>query len=111
MSAGIVKGFKDTTVFMEGEELCRKYFQTDRLMFGLSELAPGKTGDLDQGHAEADEVFFCMQGHVVCYFPEEDRYYELEKGQALLIPENMGHKLTNIGDETAIIVWACAPHP
>jgi mannose-6-phosphate isomerase-like protein (cupin superfamily) len=96
---------------MEGQELCRKYFQTDRLMFGLSELAPGITGELDPGHSEADEVFFCMQGHVLCYFPEEDKYYELERGQALLIPQKNGHKLTNIGEEKAIIIWACAPHP
>jgi len=111
MSAGIIKGFQEATVSMEGQELCRKYFQTDRLMFGLSELEPGKTGDLDPGHDEADEVFFCMQGRVSCYFPEEDKYYELERGQALLIPPKMGHKLTNTGEEKAIVIWACAPHP
>lgn len=111
MSRGIVKGFKDANVFMEGREVCRQYFQTDKITFGLSELAPGEIGDLDPGHSEADEVFFCMQGHVLCYFPEEDKYYELEKGDALLIPPGNGHKLFNMWDEKAIVIWACAPHP
>lgn len=111
MSKGIVKGPQQAKVFIEGEELCREYFKTDRLTFGMSELAPGKVGALDPGHAEADEVFFCMQGRVLCYFPEEDKYYELEKGDALLIPQGMGHKLFNMWDEKAIIIWACAPRP
>jgi len=111
MSRGIIKGFKDARTFMEGEEVCREYFKTDRITFGLSEIAPGKIGALDTGHAEADEVFFCMQGHVLCYFPEEDKYYELERGDALLIPQGVGHKLYNMWDEKAIVIWACAPHP
>jgi mannose-6-phosphate isomerase-like protein (cupin superfamily) len=110
MSNGEIKGFKDAKIFMDEEELCREYFKTDRLTFGLSELPVGAIGGLDPGHAEADEVFFCMQGHVLCYFPEEDKYYELEKGDALLIPQGNGHKLFNIGDEKAIITWSCAPH-
>ncbi len=111
MSRGIVKGFKDARTFMEGDEVCREYFQTERITFGMSELAPGKIGELDPGHSEADEVFFCMQGHVLCYFPEEDKYYELEKGDALLIPQGVGHKLFNMWDEKAIVIWACAPRP
>ena len=110
MSKGIIKGFKDARTFMDGAEMCREYFITDRITFGLSELPPGAVGGLDPGHAEADEVFFCMQGRVLCYFPEEDKYYELERGDALLIPQGIGHKLFNNWDEKAIVVWACAPH-
>lgn len=50
-----------------------------------------------------------MQGHVLCYFPEDDTYYELEQGDALLIPPATGHKLFNIGDEDALISWSCCP--
>jgi len=108
---GKVKRIQDTKVFMEEEEIVRVYFQTDRLTFGVSELLPGKIGGLDKGHSEADEVFYCAQGHILCYFPEENSYYELKRGDALLIPEGMGHKLFNIGEEKGIIVWCCAPHP
>lgn len=108
---GIVKGIKDVKSFMDEGEFIREYFKTDRLTFGVSELLPGKVGGLDPGHKEADEVFYCAQGHVLCYFPEEDKYYELEKGDALLIPQGIGHKLFNIGEEKGIIIWCCAPHP
>jgi mannose-6-phosphate isomerase-like protein (cupin superfamily) len=102
---------KEARPSFEGEELCRNYFQTDRITFGMSILRPGAVGALDPGHAEADEVFFCMQGTVLCYFPEDDHYYQLEKGDALLIPEKTGHKLFNIGEDTAVITWSCAPRP
>lgn len=108
---GIVKKAGQAQCFVDGEEFVREYFRTDRLTFGVSELLPGKTGGLDPGHREADEVFFCAQGHVLCYFPEEKNYYELEKGDALLIPQGFGHQLFNIGEEKAVIVWSCAPHP
>jgi len=108
--SGIIKHLKDTNAFMDGDELCREYFKTDRITFGMSILSPGKTGGLDPGHAVADEVFFCVKGHVLVYFPEDDHYYELEEGDALLIPPARGHRLTNIGNEDAIITWSCAPH-
>ncbi len=112
MSAkGVVKSIKQAKAFMDEGELVREYYRTGRLTFGVSELAPGKVGGLDPGHAEADEVFYCAQGRLLCYFPEEDKYYELEKGDALLIPQGTGHKLFNIGDEKGVIVWCCAPRP
>ena len=74
---------KDAKVFMDEQELVREYLHTDKITFGVSRLKPGAVGGLDTGHAVADEVFFCMQGHVLCYFPEDDTYYELEQGDAL----------------------------
>lgn len=109
--SGKIVHLKDTVARMDEQELVRQYFQTDRITFGMSILQAGQVGGLDPGHAEADEVFFCVQGHVLCYFPEDDYYYELEKGDALLIPPKTGHKLFNIGEEVAIITWSCAPHP
>jgi len=108
---GKIKSKKDAKVFLDGDELCREYFQTEKLTFGMSELKPGMTGGLDPGHADAHEVFFCVKGHVLCYFPEDGNYYELEAGDALLIPPATGHRLTNIGDEDAVIIWSCAPRP
>jgi len=108
---GIVKTAKTAKHFMDEGEFIREYFRTDRLTFGVSELLPGKIGGLDAGHKEADEVFYCAAGRVLCYFPEEDRYYPLETGDALLIPQAVGHKLFNVGEEKAIIIWCCAPHP
>ena len=108
---GIIMTKKQARISFEGDELCRNYFRTEKITFGLSILAPRKIGALDPGHEVADEVFFCVKGHIACYFPEDDNYYELEAGDALLIPPKTGHKLFNIGDEEAIVSWSCAPHP
>lgn len=102
---------EDAVVSMDEQEFCRQYIQTDRITFGVSKLQPGATGGLDPGHAVADEIFFCMKGHVLVYFPEDDTYYELKQGDALHIPPATGHRIHNIGDETAYISWSCAPHP
>lgn len=102
---------RESKVIMDEQELFREYFHTDKITVGVSTLRPGAVGGLDKGHAEADEVFYCAKGHVLCYFPEDGIYYELNEGDALLIPPATGHKLFNVGDETALIVCSCAPHP
>jgi mannose-6-phosphate isomerase-like protein (cupin superfamily) len=102
---------KNARTFMEEQELCREFHKTGKITFGMSELEPGAVGGLDKGHSEADEIFYCIQGEVICHFPEENHDYRLKAGDSLLIPPANGHKLTNVGQETAIIIWACAPHP
>lgn len=106
----IVRAIEAKTV-MDEQELFREYFHTEKITVGVSTLRPGTVGGLDTGHAVADEVFYCAVGHVLCYFPEDDTYYELLAGDALLIPPATGHKLYNIGEENAVIVCSCAPHP
>ncbi|MGD8458484.1 MAG: cupin domain-containing protein [Anaerolineales bacterium] len=108
---GIVKTQAETKVVMDEQEVVRFYFQTEKITFGTSLLKPGAVGGLDPGHEVADEVFYCAKGHVLCFFPENDTYYELHAGDALLIPPATGHKLFNIGNEDALITWGCAPHP
>lgn len=108
---GIIRRQLDAHTFLDQQEVVREYFRTDKIYFGVSTLNPGAVGGLDSGHSDADEVFFCAAGHVLCYFPEDDTYYELFAGDALLIPPATGHKLFNIGDTTATVVFGCAPHP
>ena len=67
----VVTSKNSTRIWIEGQEVCREYYKTDTITFGMSELPPGGVGDLDVGHSEADEVFFCVQGDVLCYCPEE----------------------------------------
>lgn len=106
----VVTSKNNTRIWIEGQEVCREYYKTDKITFGMSELPPGGVGDLDVGHSEADEVFFCVQGEVLCYCPEEDTYHHLIPGDAMLVPPNKGHKLFNIGEDRAILTWSCAPH-
>jgi mannose-6-phosphate isomerase-like protein (cupin superfamily) len=97
----------DAKSFMEGDELCREYVRERRMWFGTSTLQPGERGDVDPGHASSVEVFYCCQGQVVMNDGERD--YELSAGDAVIVPEGLPHALTNVGDVTAVLVWAGAP--
>ena len=101
---------KAAKVWMEDQEVCREYHKTDKITFGMSELPPGGVGAVDNGHSEAHEVFYCVQGEVLCYVSQDDTYYPLSEGDAMLIPEGKDHKLYNVGEIKAIITWSCAPH-
>jgi mannose-6-phosphate isomerase-like protein (cupin superfamily) len=97
----------ESRAFMEGPELCREYVKTSKLWLGTSTLQPGQKGSIDPGHSHSEEVFYVSQGHVLLY--DENQYYELYTGDAIFIPEGLPHTLVNIGEETAVIVWAGAP--
>ena len=105
-SAEIVRA-ADARSFLEGEEVCREYLREQRMWFGTSTLQPGERGDIDPGHASSVEVFYCAQGHVLMHDGERD--YELRAGDAVIVPENLPHALSNIGAVTAVLVWAGAP--
>jgi quercetin dioxygenase-like cupin family protein len=97
----------EARTFMEGVELCREYFKTPKMWLGTSTLLPGQRGAIDNGHAIAQEVFYCCKGHILLF--DEKQYYELFEGDAIFIPEGLPHTLINIGEETAVLVWAGAP--
>jgi quercetin dioxygenase-like cupin family protein len=100
----------DARIFFEGKELCREYVSTGKITFGTSQLSPGEEGAVDPGHAEAHEVFFVVTGRVVMS-NEKGLFIELEQGDALLVTENIPHKIYNISDEIAVLSWSCAPKP
>ena len=97
----------DTRVFMEGPEVVRMYFKTEKLTFGTSQLSPGQTGAVDPGHAASHEVFFCSRGSVLLRVGEV--YHEMHEGDAVLVPPAIPHQLTNIGLDIALITFSLAP--
>lgn len=94
---------------LEGVEVCRKYFETEKLTFGTSTLLPGQRGDIDPGHANSHEVFFVVRGHVLLLVETTGELYELFEQDAILMPETVPHTLINIGTEEAVISWSKAP--
>ena len=104
-----VTGPKEAKLKFEDDELCRIFFKTDKLAFGVSEIGAGKSSILDKGHPGADEVFYCMRGHVLCDLPDEGTVHEVCQGQAMLIKSGLSHQIFNIGEERAYLVWCCAP--
>jgi mannose-6-phosphate isomerase-like protein (cupin superfamily) len=105
-SARIIRAIEART-FMEGPELCREYVKSPNMWLGTSTLQPGQRGAIDIGHQVSQEVFYCSRGHILLF--DEQKYYELFEGDAILIPEGLPHTLINIGEETAVLVWAGAP--
>ena len=106
METKVVKS-SDANIFLEGVEVCREYFKTDKITFGTSQLCPGQTGAVDQGHKASHEVFFVVKGSVLLRCGE--KLYELHEGDAQIIPPGEPHQLTNIGEGTALVSWSMAP--
>jgi len=100
---------RDARSFMEGPEHCREYMGTGKITFGSSTLLPGQTGAVDSGHADSHEIFYVSRGHVLLHVPGRGEYFELEEGDAILMPETVPHQLTNIGEEKAVVTWSMAP--
>ena len=100
----------DTTVFMEGNELCRRYVSTGKITFGTSLLMPGQRGAVDGGHPDSHEVFFVIRGRVLIHTSGDD-YFELQAGDAIVIPEHLPHTLINVGETSALVSWSAAPSP
>lgn len=99
---------RETQNFMEGDEFCRLYVETDKIVFGVSTIQAGRKGAVDTGHKNAYEIFYVVSGKVLCSIPDENLYEELEEGDAILIPPPKPHALINVGEETATVVWSQA---
>lgn len=100
---------KDARLFLDGPEVCREYFVTEKITLGTSTLKPGERGNVDHGHPHSHEIFFVCKGHVVLYTENDGKHYELFEHDAIIMPEGVPHTLINIGDEEAVLSWSKAP--
>jgi len=100
---------QDAKCIMEGEECTRIYAHTDKLIFSISSLLPGQKACIDEGHTDADEICYVIQGKIVMHLPGLDEYHEVNAGEAILIPPGEAHYSVNVGTEQALTAWACAP--
>jgi mannose-6-phosphate isomerase-like protein (cupin superfamily) len=101
----------DATVFMDDGEMVLRYFQTDKILFSASTLAPGERSNRDPGHARAHEIGYCEAGQIVLQFGDGDdrEYVRMGAGDAVLINEGVPHTLFNPGPEQARVTWSIAP--
>ena len=104
-----VRRANEARVLMAGDEMAAMYFWTDRLVFSVSEIPPGRRSSRDPGHKGADEVCYVVEGSLVIEFPALQRWERLNAGDAVLIPQGQPHVAINPGDRTAVSVWATAP--
>lgn len=96
--------------FIEGDEVIRIYFSSDKIVFSASTLQPGQSSTHDPGHEGAHEVVFCISGEIFVELGEDGgEFVALAAGDAALIEEGVPHRVINAGDETAFMAWATAP--
>jgi mannose-6-phosphate isomerase-like protein (cupin superfamily) len=100
----------DALPVLEGGEFVKIYFHTDKLLCALSTMPPGQVGEFDEGHRGAEEVCFCIAGNIVVHFPGKDQYVELQEDDAVIIPDGEPHRITNVGEVSAKMIFFAAPH-
>lgn len=95
---------------MEGDELARFYFQSERIVLVASQLPPGCRSSHDPGHEGAHEVVYCVSGEVVVELGRgEGEFVHLHAGDAALIREGVPHTVYNPGAQLAEMIWCAAP--
>ncbi len=101
----------DARIFMDGGEMVLRYFQTDKILFSASTLAPGERSNRDAGHSGAHEIGYCEAGQVVLQFGDGDdrEFVRVRAGDAILIEEGVPHVVFNPGPEQARVTWSIAP--
>lgn len=109
MNTRIVRS-EETKNLLEGEEFTKVYFHTDKLIFAVSTLLPGQKACLDEGHEDADETCYVIDGHVAVHLTGLNEVHELKQGDCILIPRGEAHYTVNIGEKKSVTAWACAPH-
>ncbi len=95
---------EQSIIAMKGKEV---WIQLHESFESFGRRKPEQRGAIDTGHKNSQEVFYCCRGHVLLF--DEQNYHELFGGDAIFIPEGLPHTLINIGEETAILIWAGAP--
>jgi oxalate decarboxylase/phosphoglucose isomerase-like protein (cupin superfamily) len=108
MEAKIIKN-GDGEFLIEGEECTQIYFRTDKIVFSISTLLPGQKACLDKGHKNSHEICYVIQGSLIMHLPEQKKYYHLNTGDAILIPEGEPHYSINVGNDMSLTAWSCAP--
>jgi mannose-6-phosphate isomerase-like protein (cupin superfamily) len=106
---GKVKTIKDSEFNKFGDEYYTIYFDTDLLTSGIATVSPNGKSDIDDGHKDAEEVFTVVKGKIVVKFPDKNQQYELEQGDAIIVPINEAHMVENHTDEEAILAWTVVP--
>lgn len=92
--------------------LGRKYLLTPRplehLEVFLVELVPGgSTGDEPYTHGNSEELVVVLAGSIQLQLGE--RLFELGQGDSIDYLSSVPHRVANVGDETAEVMWVISP--
>ncbi|WP_040197393.1 cupin domain-containing protein [Candidatus Soleaferrea massiliensis] len=90
-----------------GDSEIYRAVQTDQIGCGLLKLEPGGTAGYDAGHQNADEVFYIVKGTARIHYPDTGRSVILHESEFIMNYRDRPHVVSNPGDETLILLFAC----
>ena len=97
---------------LEFGNLGRKYLLTPRPLEHLevfaAELDPGgSTGDEPYTHGDSEELLAVLSGRVSLQLGSE--VFELAEGDSIDYRSSVPHRLTNVGEDNAEVMWIISP--
>lgn len=84
------------------------YADTNRLYFSEYTVKPGGWFEPPDIHA-GDECYYCLEGTATLFDPVHGEVFELNPGDALLIPKGTWHQGYNFGDKNFRLITMIAP--
>jgi transcriptional regulator with XRE-family HTH domain len=92
--------------------LGRKFMLTPRPLENLQVIvgeldAGGSTGDEPYTHGDSEELLVVLSGVISLQLGTE--VFELAEGDSIDYRSSVPHRLTNVGDDTAEVMWIISP--
>jgi quercetin dioxygenase-like cupin family protein len=108
----IVVNEKGSLNLVKGEQLAiiyRIYISNKLITSGKIEIAPFKQSEYEKH--KGDETIYLEKGLLTVHTKEgsEEKDYELEPGDVILIPEGIEHKYFNFSKEQVEMIFGIAP--
>jgi mannose-6-phosphate isomerase-like protein (cupin superfamily) len=85
-------------------------YASDKSSAAMWCLEPGQEVFLHR-HANADDVWICLEGDAGLYFAGEGREIPIRKGMAILARAGETHGMRNTGKERFVFIGIAAPVP
>jgi transcriptional regulator with XRE-family HTH domain len=103
---------KEDRPVLSFSNLGRKFLLTPRplehLEVFIGELDPeGSTGDELYTHGDSEELFIVLAGEVRLQLGTEE--YKMSAGDSVNYRSSMPHRVVNVGDEVAQVMWVISP--
>jgi mannose-6-phosphate isomerase-like protein (cupin superfamily) len=67
----------------------------------------GSTGDEQYVHGDSEELMVVISGRVLCQL--ENKEHVLSAGDSIHYRSSMPHRVVNVGDEPAEVLWVTSP--
>ena len=85
-------------------------YQTDKSLGAMWCLEPGQEVFLHR-HANADDVWICLEGKAGVYFAGDGKEVPIRKGMAVLARAGQTHGMRNTGADRFVFIGIAAPVP